>query len=115
MTTGVRWPLTIVGTVAGLAAAQTVSPGEPAAITFTLLFLLFCPGMAFVGMLGLRDPWVCVTAAVALSIALDVAVAATLVYSGAWSPTVALLVLAAISMFGAGFQISIDPRKAGTP
>jgi hypothetical protein len=114
VTTGVRWPVVIIGTVAGLAAAQILSPGEPAAVAFTLLFLLFCPGMAFVGMLGLRDPWVCMTAAVALSIGLDVAVAATLVYSGAWSPTVALLVLTAISLFGAGLQISLEPRKAGT-
>jgi hypothetical protein len=113
VTIAARWPVAIVSSVAALAAAQMVSPGEPVTLALTLLFLLFCPGMAFVGVLGLRDPWVCVTAAVALSIALDVAVASTLVYSGAWSPTVALLVLVAISMFGAGLQSTLEPRKAG--
>jgi hypothetical protein len=113
MMIAVRWPLTIVITVAALAIATVVSPGEPVTLALTLWFVLICPGMALVGILGRRDPWVRVTAAVALSIAVDVAVAGTLVYSGAWSPSIALLMLASISLAGAVLQSPRAARKAG--
>ena len=111
MITAGRWPLIIVITVAALASATVLSPGEPVTIALTLWFLLICPGMAFVGILGLRDPWVRVTAALAFSIAVDVAVAVTLMYSGAWSASIALLVLGSISLAGAVVQSRLAARK----
>jgi hypothetical protein len=103
-----------VCTVGALAVATVVSPGEPLTLALTLWFLLICPGMALVGILGVRDPWVRVTAAVALSIAIDVAVAGTLVYSGAWSPGIALLVLSFISLAGAVLQGRLAPQRVGS-
>jgi hypothetical protein len=114
VTIATRWPSAIVITVAALAVATVASPGEPVTVALTLWFLLICPGMALVGTLGLRDPWVRVTAAVALSIAIDVAVAGTLVYSGAWSASIALLVLGAISLAGAVLQSALAARTAGS-
>jgi hypothetical protein len=115
VTIAVRWAYTIVITVAALAVATVLSPGEPVTVALTLWFLLICPGMALIGVLGIRDPWVRVTAAVALSIALDVAVAGTLVYTGAWSTDIALLVLGVISLAGALLQSTLaPPRRDGS-
>ena len=97
-------PVAITLTVAALAVATVVSPGEPATLALTLAFLLLCPGAALVGLLRIPDPWVVLTASVALSLALDVAVSGTLAYAGAWSPTAAFLILGAISLVGSGLQ-----------
>jgi hypothetical protein len=85
-----------------------------AASTRTLLvvwFLAFCPGWGVIGVVRLADPWLEVATATALSLAIDVLVSATLSYSGLWSPTAALLILAVVSVSGAMVQVWLAERR----
>lgn len=66
----------------------------------TLWFLLFCPGMAFVQLLQLENALHEVVLAVALSIALDIIVAATVLYTGFWSPRLIHSILIYLSLVG---------------
>src|SRR5574340_773862 len=60
-----------------------------------LWFLLVCPGMAFVGLLPVKEQRTRWTLAVALSLALDALVASFLMYATLWSPNTALVILIA--------------------
>lgn len=68
-------------------------------------FLAVCPGWALVGLLALADRWLELSVAIALSLALDVLVAAGFSYGGAWSPSAVLAVLGAVSVGGAAGQV----------
>ena len=68
-------------------------------------FLLVCPGMAFVRLLRIRPFTSELTLGLALSIALDTIVAATLLYAGAWSPAAGMVILGCLSVVGAVGQI----------
>jgi hypothetical protein len=96
------------------AMLQAVAIGG-AAPTRTLLvvwFLAVCPGWGVMGVLRLGDPWLEVATAIALSLAIDVLVTATLSYGGLWSPTVALLILASVSVGGALAQVRLAARRS---
>jgi hypothetical protein len=96
------------------AMLQAVAIGG-AAPTRTLLvvwFLAVCPGWGVMGVLRLADPWLEVATAIALSLAIDVLVTATLSYGGRWSPTVALLILASVSVGGALAQLWLAARRS---
>jgi hypothetical protein len=105
MTARVLSPAPIVA-AAALAAAAVAFAGapEPLRAPIVLAFLALGPGMAFVPLLGLRDPLAELTLGIAVSLALDLAVAATMLYAGAWSPPASLAVLAAIALGGAALQ-----------
>jgi hypothetical protein len=91
---------------AALAAAAVAFAGAPLALRapVVLAFLTLGPGMAFVPLLGLRDPLAELTIGLGVSLSLDLAVAATMLYAGAWSPPASLAVLAGISLSGAALQ-----------
>jgi hypothetical protein len=63
-------------------------------------FILVCPGMAFVRLLGLNSPWIEWTLAVAVSLGIDVLVAAILHAAGVWSGDLGLIVIWVLSLIG---------------
>jgi uncharacterized membrane protein len=86
-----------------------------AAIVFA--FLLFCPGMAFVGLLGLDDRLTELILAIALSLTLDTLTAMVMLYIGVWSPLGGLMALAGQSVVGSTLQVALASRArvGGTP
>jgi hypothetical protein len=68
-------------------------------------FLLACPGLALVPLLRLGSFLGTWTVAIATSVALDTVVVGAMLYAGAWSPAIAFLVLAAITVGGAFAQL----------
>lgn len=66
-----------------------------------LIFYVTCPGLAFVGLLRLRDFLTELVLMVALSLVIDSVVAMLLLYTGAWSYVTGLLVIIGISVVGA--------------
>jgi hypothetical protein len=99
---------------AALAAAAVAFAGapEPLRAPVVLAFLALGPGMAFVPLLGLRDPVAELTLGLGVSLALDLVVAATMLYAGAWSPPASLAVLAGLALGGAALQYG---RSRGRP
>jgi hypothetical protein len=98
------WPIIITlsaAVVGGFVYGGVTSPIRP---IVALWFLVFCPGIALVRLLRLRDVWAEVTLATAVSRALDVGVATMLVYSGYWSPKLGLAILIGLSLLGAALQ-----------
>jgi nucleoside recognition membrane protein YjiH len=85
--------------------------GAPVRPALVLWFFLICPGMAVVRLLGLKDHLTELTLAVALSIALDLIVAETMVLSNLWSPGGALWTLVGVSIFGAALQLTRLPAR----
>jgi hypothetical protein len=74
---------------------------SPVRTVVVIWFLAVCPGLGIVGLLRLRDPWVVAALVPALSLSIDVIVAAFLSYAGLWSPDAAILILVAVSVAGA--------------
>ncbi len=70
-----------------------------------LAFLLVCPGFVVVQFLRLDDPLTEWTLSVALSIAIDTAVALVTIYAGGWSPRFAMIGIAACTVFLDGVAI----------
>lgn len=103
------WPLLILLSILSVAIVTFVLPRPATTLTYTTLitvwFVLICPGMAFVRLLGLThwlEEWVL---AVALSLALSTLVPEVMLYTRLWSPNLSLLVLMALSAVGAGLQV----------
>jgi hypothetical protein len=94
--------------LAGLAAPDS-SPLRTAVVVW---FLAVCPGLAAIGLLRLRDPWLAVALVPALSLAIDVIVGGILTYAGLWSAAAAIIVLVAISVSGALAQDAVADRLA---
>jgi hypothetical protein len=87
---------------AALAGAVEVAGGQsPLRVAVVLWFVLFCPGMAVVRLLGLHDAAVELALAVAVSVALAVAAGGIALYSGLWSPRATLAILILITIGGA--------------
>jgi len=84
--------------VGGTALLAEPSPGRTLLVA---VFLLLGPGLAVVGLLGIKDPWELLALAFGLSVALDTAVALVLVYVTGWDPGAGLAVLVAIGIAGA--------------
>jgi hypothetical protein len=70
-----------------------------------LTFTLFVPGLTIVRFLRLTDTLLQVSLAVATSLALEVIVSFTMVYAGAWSPRVALAIVAGIGVVAAAVEV----------
>lgn len=95
---GVRWrPLIVAwGTAVGVV---TFTGAWPAIQPFVVLpFLLYCPGTAWVRLLGLGPGLTELTLGVALSLVLTTAVAAGMLYAGLSSPRGSLAVLLALTL-----------------
>jgi hypothetical protein len=91
--------------LAGVAGAVS-----PLRTLLVFWFLAVCPGLAIIGLIELRDPWLEMALVPALSLAIDVFVGGILSYSGLWSPTAGIIVLVAISVCGAVAQDALGAR-----
>jgi hypothetical protein len=80
---------------------------EPLRPPIAFWFLLVCPGMAYVRLLRLKDSLAEWTIAIALSLALDAAVAGVMLFARAWSPGHGLIALIVISLAGALLQLEV--------
>jgi hypothetical protein len=106
-------PLVIVASSA-LAMLEGVAATGPSSLRTALVvwFLAVCPGLAVIGLLRLRDPWLEVAVVPALSFAIDVIVAGVLSYTGLWSAGAAIIILVAICVSGALAQDAVADRLA---
>jgi hypothetical protein len=89
--------------VAVLAAAAAVDP--VVRVIALLLFLIFGPGLALVGLLRLRDVWRELSLVIGVSLALDLVVVSAFAYGGNRSSGTALAVLIGIAVIGAVGQV----------
>jgi hypothetical protein len=109
-------PAIVLAAALAAAVAVALSDGpSPLRTGAVLTFLALGPGLALVPLIGLDDAWSELTLALAVSLALDTTVAGALVYAGIWSPAIALAVLIAVSLVGAGIQVARAGRRAETP
>lgn len=99
------WPLLIGSLVLGVALAifgDWVPALRPALV---LAFMLVCPGMALVRLLGFKDKVTELVLAVALSLALETMLSLGMTLAEIWSFQLGLIILMIISLIGATFQI----------
>ena len=108
------WPIIII--VSAMSTGFLVFTGNesPVRAVLAFWFLLICPGMALVRFLCISDGFAELSIAIALSIAIDTIVAGTMLYAGAWSTSVTLLLLIYISVGGAVIQLASQYRQAVT-
>jgi len=106
------WPGIIIMSVifAGLTVYGSLLPAvRPFAVFW---FFLIGPGMAFVPLLNIQDSASAVTVGIALSLAIDIAVASVMAYAGWWKPEIGLAVLIVISLIGLAVQeFTSNPSK----
>lgn len=89
--------------VAAVVIFDVPSPLRPLAV---LAFLGFGPGLSVIGLFGISDLTQRLVLSIAVSLALDTIVAGLSLYAGLWSPVGVLLILIAITLVGAGLQLS---------
>ena len=108
------WSPVVILTSSALAMFEGVAAPDPSALRTVLVvwFLAVCPGLAAVGLLRLRDPWLEVALVPALSFAIDVIVGGILAYAGLWSSATAIIILVTISVAGALVQDATADRLA---
>lgn len=99
------WPAVIAGSAAAAALLTFADISSPLRPLVLFWFLLVCPGMALVRLIGLRQPLVEWTLGIGLSLVLSMAVPSITLYARAWSPEISLGVLIAISVIGAALQL----------
>ena len=102
---GAGWAVVVLlstGLVCGLSVADVDGPVRLAA---ALWFLLVCPGMAFAPLLPAVAPPARLGLGIALSLALDTAVATAMLAAGSFSAPAGLLALGVACVAGAGLQI----------
>jgi hypothetical protein len=73
-----------------------------------LTFVLVCPGLALVRLLGIPAAAARLSLAIAVSLALAVLVPASLLYAGAWSPPAALAILAGLAITFAAVEVVVQ-------
>jgi hypothetical protein len=95
------WPfIIIVSTVlVYVAYLELLTPALRVAIV--LWFILFCPGMAYVQLLGIANPLVQWTIAVAISFSIVSLTATVMLFLNGWSSLLGLHVIAGITLAGA--------------
>jgi hypothetical protein len=100
-TSSLAWLLasTVWGGAAALAMGLDAEPAYRAPIV--LGYVLVCPGLALVRLLGVPAAMAQISLGVALSLALDVLIPAALLYAGAWSPPAALAILIGLTVAAA--------------
>lgn len=101
------WPVTCGVTAVLTVAAVLGGLTGPGLAALVFWFLLACPGMAFVALLGLGSKLLQLVAGVALSLLLGVVVAQVLTYTS-WRPVLGLVALAGITLVGAAVSYRYD-------
>jgi hypothetical protein len=100
------WPIVITLSLIAAISAIVADLPQPLRAAIVLWFIFVCPGMAFVRLLRLKEAWVEWVLAVALSMAIDLLVAAFILYVGLWSPVWILVVIAILTLAGVLFQLA---------
>lgn len=99
------WPVILALSSGSMLVLMFLNVDSPVRTIMAFWFMGFCPGMAFIGALRLKDVLARVTLAIALSIALDILVSELIVYSGTYSPQAGLFILLILTLAGAGIQV----------
>lgn len=102
-------PAVVAFSAAALSVAVASGIDSTLRTVLALWFLGACPGLAFIGLLRLRDPWMEASLTLALSFSIDVLISAAVAYGMGWSADLALLLIVAVSLIGAGLQITLPP------
>ena len=100
-----RWSALVVLSAVAIEAVIFQDAPLPIRPVVVLWFILFCPGMAFIQLLGLNDLAHEVILAVGLSLAIALFVAICVLYVGLWSPNLILMLLVVLSQIGVLCQI----------
>ena len=108
------WPLVIVLSSIGVSVVVLADVHSPVRPLLAFWFLCLCPGMAFVRLLDIEEGYIQLTLAIALSLALDTAVATALLYAHRWSPAHTLGLLAGLSLVGVALDVTGAHRKRRT-
>ncbi len=106
------WPVIIISSTVAACLTAFVFPASPLRPALTLWFLLVCPGMAFVRLLGITPSYVEWMLGIALSLALNTLLSALMMYAHAWSWELALLLLAVLSVGGAVLQVGLSAQRS---
>lgn len=88
----------IVALTAGCITAVATGWHSPIRVVLAVGFLLFCPGLALAEVLEVRDLALRVAIATGASIALDTLLSLLLIYTGAFSISLALAIIAALTL-----------------
>jgi hypothetical protein len=79
-----------------------------------LLFLVFGPGLALVGLLGMDEPWREAALVIGVSLAVDLVLLTALAYNGGRSAGDGLAVLLGVTVLGAAAQVVLSAvRRRG--
>jgi hypothetical protein len=100
----------LLGTAAVVAVALDLSSVVRAPIV--LAFVLVCPGLALIRLVGVRTATAQLSLGIALSLALDVLVPASLLYAGVWSPSAALGILVGVTFVAAMIEVVLPALDA---
>jgi hypothetical protein len=112
------WPIIIIASAIGTGIAMFLNIRTPIRTAISFWFLLICPGMAYVRLLEIKEFFIELVLAIALSIALNTIVAEVLVLTNIWSPFRGLVVLIAICVAGSTLQIIktiVSPKDTDQP
>jgi len=92
------WPYLITCLAAASVGFVLLDLPNPPRAAIVLAFAVVCPGMAFVRLLQLGEPWREFVLAIVVSLALAAVMATIPLYAGMWDPKLSLLALAAITL-----------------
>lgn len=101
----ITWSTIIIVSSLGVALAMVGDIGAPLRPLIAFWFLLVCPGMAFLGLLHLKEHLTELTLAVALSLTLDTLVTEAMALNHLWSPKWGLFGLICLSLSGVTLQL----------
>jgi len=105
------WPLVLVAATVLMGVLMKIEPGNSLRVAAAFLYLLICPGMAFVRFLNLSSRLMEWVLAIATSITLDLIISEILVLIHQWSPTAAFFAIGLFCVAGGMAQV-IFPRQA---
>ena len=108
------WPHVVLLSIAVVSLLTVADAGGALRLGVTLWFLLVCPGMAFAPLLPRVSGPARLGLAIALALAIDTAVATTLLALGSFSADGGLLALAIICAAGCAWQVVWWERRAAT-
>jgi hypothetical protein len=99
------WPCIIIASTALTYAGYLELLTPALRVGITLWFLLVCPGMAYVQLLGVTNPLVQWTLAVAASFSIVALTAVGMLYLDSWSSLLGMHIISGITLVGAAAQI----------
>jgi hypothetical protein len=95
------WPFIIIVSTALVYVAYLEHLTPALRVAITLWFILFCPGMAYVQLLGITNPLVQWTIAVAVSFSIVTLTAIVMLFLDNWSSLLGLQIISGITLAGA--------------